>query len=188
VSGQTAEEYKLNGLGLGADDYITKPFSANELVARIRSFLRRRDRMRAGAASARLPMGDAVLVRDTHTLERDGKAAVLTALEFRLLWFLADSEGKLLTRAQILDTRKTTPGWRRFEKYAVRCGGGRNHRQGLYDMILIKDNHLAALRGAAPNAVAAAVKRAREKYPALKVEVEADTLEQVEQAVAAGAD
>ncbi len=92
------------------------------------------------------------------------------------------------TRAEILDTRKTTPGWRRFEKYAVRCGGGRNHRLGLYDMVLIKDNHLSALRNELPNAIAAAVHRARAKYPALKVEVEADTLEQVEMAVAAGAD
>jgi nicotinate-nucleotide pyrophosphorylase (carboxylating) len=92
------------------------------------------------------------------------------------------------TRAQILDTRKTTPGWRRLEKYAVTCGGGRNHRLGLYDMVLIKDNHLAALRNESPNAIAAAVQRARAKYPALKVEVEADTLEQVEQAVGAGAD
>ena len=55
------------------------------------------------------------------------------------------------TRAQILDTRKTTPGWRHFEKYAVVCGGGRNYRIGLYDMVLIKDNHLAALRDARPN-------------------------------------
>jgi nicotinate-nucleotide pyrophosphorylase (carboxylating) len=92
------------------------------------------------------------------------------------------------TRAQILDTRKTTPGWRRLEKYAVTCGGGRNHRLGLFDMVLIKDNHLAALRNESPNAIAAAVQRARARYPALKVEVEADTLEQVEQAVAAGAD
>ncbi len=92
------------------------------------------------------------------------------------------------TRAQILDTRKTTPGWRRLEKYAVACGGGRNHRLGLDDMVLIKDNHLAALRHEAPNAIAAAVQRARAKYPQLKVEVEADTLEQVDQAVAAGAD
>jgi nicotinate-nucleotide pyrophosphorylase (carboxylating) len=92
------------------------------------------------------------------------------------------------TRAQILDTRKTTPGWRRLEKYAVTCGGGRNHRFGLYDMVLIKDNHLAALRNESPSAIAAAVQRARAKYPALKVEVEADTLEQVEQAVSAGAD
>jgi nicotinate-nucleotide pyrophosphorylase (carboxylating) len=92
------------------------------------------------------------------------------------------------TRAQILDTRKTTPGWRRLEKYAVTCGGGRNHRLGLFDMVLIKDNHLAALRHESPNAIAAAVQRARAKYPQLKVEVEADTLEQVEQALAAGAD
>jgi len=92
------------------------------------------------------------------------------------------------TRARILDTRKTTPGWRRLEKYAVICGGGHNHRIGLYDMVLIKDNHLAALRNESPNAVAAAVQRARAKYPELKIEVEADTLDQVEQAVAAGAD
>lgn len=92
------------------------------------------------------------------------------------------------TKAEILDTRKTTPGWRRFEKYAVACGGGRNHRIGLYDLILIKDNHLAALRDAQPSAIAAAVQRARASYPQLKVEVEADTLEQVAQAADAGAD
>ena len=92
------------------------------------------------------------------------------------------------THAQILDTRKTTPGWRRFEKYAVSCGGGHNHRLGLDDMVLIKDNHLAALHGEKPNAIAAAVERARKKYPDLKIEVEADTLEQVEQAADAWAD
>jgi len=92
------------------------------------------------------------------------------------------------TRAQILDTRKTTPGWRRFEKYAIACGGGKNHRLGLFDMVLIKDNHLAALRNEKPNAVAAAVRLARKNYPRLKVEVEADTPEQVTQAADAGAD
>jgi len=92
------------------------------------------------------------------------------------------------THAQILDTRKTTPGWRRFEKYAVACGGGHNHRFGLFDMVLIKDNHLAALHGEKPNAIAAAVERARKKFPKLKIEVEADTLEQVEQAADAWAD
>jgi nicotinate-nucleotide pyrophosphorylase (carboxylating) len=92
------------------------------------------------------------------------------------------------THAQILDTRKTTPGWRRFEKYAVACGGGKNHRLGLFDMILIKDNHLAALRNEKPNAIAAAISRARQKFPNLKIEVEADTLEQVEQAANANAD
>ncbi len=92
------------------------------------------------------------------------------------------------TGAQIIDTRKTTPGWRAFEKYAVTCGGARNHRIGLYDMVLIKDNHLAALRDVEPNAVTAAVLRARMKFPQLKVEVEADTLEQVAQGADAGAD
>ena len=99
--------------------------------------------------------------------------------------FVAAAAG---TAARILDTRKTTPGWRRFEKYAVACGGGRNHRVGLFDMVLIKDNHLAALRHEKPNAIAAAVARARRQFPQLTVEVEADTLEQVAQAVAARAD
>ncbi len=92
------------------------------------------------------------------------------------------------TGAVILDTRKTTPGWRRFEKYAVACGGGRNHRLGLHDMVLVKDNHLAALRAEPGGAIAAAVRRARERYPGLRIEVEADTLDQVDQALAAGAD
>jgi nicotinate-nucleotide pyrophosphorylase (carboxylating) len=92
------------------------------------------------------------------------------------------------TRARILDTRKTTPGWRRFEKYAVACGGGTNHRIGLFDKILIKDNHLAAVKEEKPNAIHAAVSRARACYPDLEVEVEADNLEQVRQAIEAGAD
>jgi nicotinate-nucleotide pyrophosphorylase (carboxylating) len=91
------------------------------------------------------------------------------------------------TRAQILDTRKTTPGWRRFEKYAVTCGGGKNHRLGLYDMILVKDNHLAALKNF-PDPIKTAVEQSRQQFPGLPVEVEADTLEQVDQALAAGAD
>jgi len=92
------------------------------------------------------------------------------------------------TTVRVLDTRKTTPGWRGLEKYAVACGGGTNHRHALDDLILIKDNHLVALRDAPPNPVAAAVARARRTYPYLKIEVEADTLDQVAQAVEAGAD
>jgi nicotinate-nucleotide pyrophosphorylase (carboxylating) len=92
------------------------------------------------------------------------------------------------TSAKILDTRKTTPGWRRFEKFAVAGGGGKNHRLGLFDMVLIKDNHLVALRNEKPNAIAAAILRARKKFPKLKIEAEADTLEQVAQAADAGAD
>ena len=92
------------------------------------------------------------------------------------------------TRAHILDTRKTTPGLRRLEKYAVKCGGGHNHRLGLFDQVLIKDNHLVALQNESPSAVGAAVKRARDQYPQHKIEIEADSLEQVEQALSAGAD
>lgn len=91
-------------------------------------------------------------------------------------------------QTRILDTRKTTPGWRHFEKYAVRCGGGTNHRFGLYDLVLIKDNHLAALRDAAPNAIATAVSRARKACPHLNIEVEVDNLEQLDHALAANAD
>lgn len=94
--------------------------------------------------------------------------------------------GDLTTR--LLDTRKTTPGWRTWEKYAVACGGGTNHRMGLYDRILIKDNHLVALRDETPNPVAAAIHRARELFPHLLVEVEADRMEQVQWAVDAEAD
>jgi nicotinate-nucleotide pyrophosphorylase (carboxylating) len=92
------------------------------------------------------------------------------------------------TAARILDTRKTTPGWRKLEKYAVTRGGGENHRLGLDDRILIKDNHLMVLRQEKPDPVTVAVRRARRAYPDLTLEVEADTLEQVAQALTAGAD
>lgn len=88
------------------------------------------------------------------------------------------------TGAQILDTRKTTPGMRSLQKYAVRCGGGRNHRFGLDDGVLIKDNHIVGA-----GSVGAAVGRARASVPhGLRVEVECDELAQVREAVRAGAD
>ncbi len=92
------------------------------------------------------------------------------------------------TGAVILDTRKTTPGLRGLEKYAVRCGGGENHRMGLYDALLIKDNHLAALRGEVANPIVEAVARVRRQFPGLSVEVETDSIEQVNEALEAGAD
>ncbi len=86
------------------------------------------------------------------------------------------------TRAVILDTRKTLPGWRALEKYAVRCGGGINHRMGLYDGVLIKDNHLAAWTESA--SIALAVETARQRSPAgVSIEVEVDTLLQLEDAL-----
>lgn len=89
---------------------------------------------------------------------------------------------------KILDTRKTTPGWRLLEKYAVRCGGGHNHRIGLYDGILIKDNHLAPI-GSGPDAITKAIRAAREKVGHIvPVEVEVDTLDQFDAALAAKPD
>lgn len=89
------------------------------------------------------------------------------------------------TAAQILDTRKTTPGWRTLEKYAVRAGGGTNHRFDLRSGVLIKDNHLAAISGD----IAMAVTRARQlAMPGTPIQVECDTLDQVDAAIAAGAD
>lgn len=85
------------------------------------------------------------------------------------------------TGAAILDTRKTTPGWRELEKYAVRCGGGANHRMGLYDMVLVKDNHIAAA-GSVSSALRACLAQTR-----FGVEVEAASLAEVREALAAGA-
>jgi nicotinate-nucleotide pyrophosphorylase (carboxylating) len=88
------------------------------------------------------------------------------------------------TSARLIDTRKTTPGLRMLEKHAVTCGGGLNHRLGLDNGVMIKDNHIAVCGG-----IAQAVARARLKLPVLtKIEVECDRLEQVHEAVAAGAD
>lgn len=105
------------------------------------------------------------------------------------------------TTAELLDTRKTTPGWRRLEKYAVHCGGGTTHRMGLYDAILIKDNHLAMLKqcsDSGANVVAEAIRRARHwiasnsqrlpRGPKTVLQIEVDSLDQFEQALAAGPD
>ncbi len=85
------------------------------------------------------------------------------------------------TKARILDTRKTLPGLRQAQKYAVTCGGGWNHRMGLYDAILIKENHIAAAGG-----LTAAVVRARHLAPEVMIEVEVEDMEQLEEALMAG--
>jgi nicotinate-nucleotide pyrophosphorylase (carboxylating) len=88
------------------------------------------------------------------------------------------------SRAVIVDTRKTTPGWRSLEKYAVQVGGGKNHRMGLFDGVLIKDNHIRAT-----GSIAKAVQQARKLAPhTLKIEVEVETLEDLHEACRAGAD
>ena len=87
------------------------------------------------------------------------------------------------TGAVVRDTRKTTPGLRKLEKYAVRCGGGQNHRMSLSDAALVKDNHIAAAGG-----VAAAFRAVRDHAPDITVEIEVDTLDQLREALSAGAD
>jgi nicotinate-nucleotide pyrophosphorylase (carboxylating) len=87
------------------------------------------------------------------------------------------------TKAKIADTRKTTPGMRHFEKYAVRCGGGVNHRFGLHDMVLIKDNHIAVA-----GSIAAALRAAKMKAHGVKIEIEVDNLAQLDEVLAEGAD
>jgi nicotinate-nucleotide pyrophosphorylase (carboxylating) len=87
------------------------------------------------------------------------------------------------TGAQVLDTRKTTPGLRALQKYAVRAGGGTNKRMGLYDVAMVKDNHVVAA-----GSVAAAIRAVREMFPDVQVQVEADTTAQALEALASGAD
>lgn len=87
------------------------------------------------------------------------------------------------TKASILDTRKTLPGLRFAQKYAVTCGGGANHRVGLYDMILIKENHIMAA-----GSITKAIANARKLHPTIKIEVETETLAEFEEACAADAD
>lgn len=104
----------------------------------------------------------------------------LSGIATRTSLFVAETGG----RCVILDTRKTLPGYREIQKYAVRCGGGSNHRMGLYDMVMIKDNHSDAAGG-----IAAAVAKIRSVYGStFRVEVEVRNTEEVMQAVEAGAD
>jgi nicotinate-nucleotide pyrophosphorylase (carboxylating) len=123
-------------------------------------------------SAAELLMGERVAL---NLLQRLSGIATLTSR------YVAAVAG---TGARIVDTRKTTPGLRELEKYAVRVGGGINHRTGLYDGILIKENHIAATGG-----IGEAIKRARNYIPhTLKIEIETETLAQVDEALASGAD
>lgn len=152
------------------------------------------DSVAAGTAVARM----CGVARDLLTSERLllNLLGHLSGIATRTQRFVAAIQG---TQAAIYDTRKTTPGWRRLEKFAVRCGGGRNHRTGLFDAVLIKDNHLA-FTGASENPMgpADAVVRARQRLPQLLpadcdartfiVEIEVDTLEQLDQVLTVAPD
>jgi len=104
-------------------------------------------------------------------------------------WTRRHVEAMGATPSLLLDTRKTTPGFRMLEKYAVGAGGGHNHRLGLFDRVMVKDNHLAATEGAdAGDCIMRLVRRAREARPDLLVEVEVDRPDQIGPALAAGAE
>ena len=138
--------------------------------------------------------GDSV-ARGTVVAEAEGPARALLMGERTALNFLQRLSGTAtLTRryveaikdfpCKLIDTRKTTPGFRMLEKYAVRMGGGTNHRFGLYDAALVKDNHIAAA-----GSIGGAVKLIRAQAPFMaKIEVECETLDEVREALAAGAD
>jgi nicotinate-nucleotide pyrophosphorylase (carboxylating) len=142
-------------------------------------------------------VGDATRVEPgTAACTLHGDARSLLTLERTILNFVGRMSGIATLTARyveevrrssadtrVLDTRKTTPGHRVLEKYAVQCGGGSNHRMGLFDAVLIKDNHVAAAGG-----IAAAVRGAIEHSPdGVDIECECDTLEQVGEAIEAGA-
>jgi nicotinate-nucleotide pyrophosphorylase (carboxylating) len=142
------------------------------------------DRLEKGVVIARAQNSTRALLAIERTalnfLQRLSGVATLTAR------FVNAVHG---TKAVILDTRKTTPGWRALEKYAVRCGGGTNHRMGLHDAVLIKDNHLDFLaEGGDPIGLAVSWARARAPEGTKFIEVEVDTLEQFDRALEVGPD
>ena len=139
--------------------------------------------------------GDAVKVGDVAFIIHGPVRSMLTA-ERTLLNFMQRMSGIATTarhyadrvagtHATILDTRKTTPGLRVFEKYAVTCGGGTNHRMGMYDRVLMKDNHRRLWKGGDPDELDQAVAAARKRFPKLEVEVEVESLRECASALKA---
>lgn len=143
---------------------------------------------------------DGSLLKPNNTIATlEGNASSILQFERLLLNFLQHLSGiatnthRYLTAlgktpTALLDTRKTTPGYRYLEKYAVACGGAYNHRLGLFDRILIKDNHLAAANATQGSALTEFLKRIRQQFPQHVIEVEVDQLEQIEFTLAANID
>lgn len=143
-------------------------------------------------AKARWLAADGARVRPGQVVARIAGPRELLSAERTLLNFLQHLSGVATlaaryvdavkgTRARIYDTRKTLPGWRALEKYAVRCGGAQNHRMGLYDMVMLKDNHWA---GSSPAELASKVAAFRRSHPRIPIQVEADSLGRLEAALA----
>lgn len=186
---------------IGSGDVTSAYFVAENQQASARIFSRERAVV-AGATTAAevfarvdpavrvtiLQSDGATVDAGDHVLEIRGRARSILTAERVALNFLqrlsgiatlthqfVEAAGK--SRAQILDTRKTTPGLRQLEKVAVRAGGGANHRSGLHDMVLVKDNHLLARQGV--RELAQAIHEVRAARPEIRIEIEADNLDQV---------
>ena len=159
-------------------DIAARIFATLDAGVRVQAEARDGERREAGSALARIEgRARAVLTGERTALNLLGRLSGVATLTSRYVDAIAGTD------AVLLDTRKTTPGLRALEKYAVRCGGGTNHRHGLDDGILVKDNHLLLAGG-----VQAAVERFRSAGAGLPIEVECDTLDQVSEALEAGAD
>lgn len=159
-------------------DWFNACFATLDPAVKIEWLLRDGDRAQAGSVICRL-----------HGRARPMVSAERSALNFlQLLSGTATTTATYVaavagTGVRVLDTRKTVPGLRLAQKYAVRCGGGHNHRVGLYDAILVKENHIIAAGG-----IRAAAEEARRLHPKLLLEVEVENLDELRQALDAGAD
>ncbi len=166
-------------LVLAGTDVARAVFNRLDPNIQFTTFMKDGDRVQAGTEIARLSGSTRALLAGERValnlLQHLSGIATLTAKYVEKVRGL---------KAEVLDTRKTLPGLRQLEKYAVRVGGGRNHRMGLYDAVLIKDNHIKASGG-----ITKAVESVRKSaHHALKIEVETKTLEEVREALAAKAD
>ena len=144
----------------------------------IRSYFNDRDNVKIGDVIADISGKVVSILKAERTALNF--LSMLSAVATKTAEYVKEAGGRLV----ILDTRKTIPGFRQLQKYAVQCGGGSNHRMGLYDMVMIKDNHIDAAGG-----ITAAVNKIREKWSdRFKIEVETRDLEEVREAVACGVD
>lgn len=174
----SAEIRAREGLAVSGTEFARRVFAAVD--PRVVAAVRVADGERADAGQCVLAL------RGPARALLTGERTALNALQ--RMCGIATAAAKMAEVAgrygvRLLDTRKTLPGWRRLDKYAVACGGGTNHRMGLWDAVLVKDNHLAFWRERHKGTLADAVREARARCPGLKIEVEVDTLEQLRDAL-----
>lgn len=148
-------------------------------AARVRWLARDGARVRLGQVVARIRGPRGILTAERTMLNFLQRLSGVATLARRY------ADAVRGTRAKVYDTRKTLPGWRALDKHAVRCGGAENHRMGLYDMVMLKDNHLA---GATPEELARRVAAFRRRHPRVPVQVEAGDLRELRLALSLGPD